>query len=127
MKKLSFLLAITCASPVLAADYTDTLVVPPGFVEHWTAPRPFTRVVPGTSDVVEVLSAVGRELVFMIKPDIALPPMTNILLLDNNGAQVANLRIVTPSQLHSQIWQGPGGWQAYRQDNPDYVPPKVKK
>jgi hypothetical protein len=124
MKKLSFLLAITCASPVLAADYTDTLAVPPGFVEHWTAPRPFATVVPGTPDVVEILSGAGSELVFMLKPE---GGTTNILLLDDKGAQVANLRITNPSQLHSQIWQGPNGWQAYRQDNPDYVEPRKKK
>src|SRR5262249_673109 len=76
------------AYPMPPASITE-LEVPPGFVKHWVAPRPFTRVIPGTSEVVEVLLAAGRELVFMVKPDVALPPTTNILLVDDNGEVVA--------------------------------------
>jgi hypothetical protein len=47
-----------------------TLEVPPGSVKHWIAPREFTRAAPGTSEVVEILSAKGRELIFMVKPDV---------------------------------------------------------
>jgi hypothetical protein len=104
-----------------------TLEVAPGFVKQWIAPRPFTRVIPGTSEVIEVLSAQGRELVFMVKPDVALPPTTNILLIDDNGEVIANLRIVVPGRLNYEPHQGPNGTQIYRKDNSDYVPPKEKK
>jgi Pilus formation protein N terminal region len=124
MKKFVCLLAISCASPVLAQDFTATLEVAPGFVEHWTAPRPFTRVVPGTADVIEILSAVGRELVFTVKPE---GGTTNILLLDDNGEQIANLRIIIPARFNTEAHQGPDGWQIYRKNNPDYVRPKEKK
>jgi hypothetical protein len=150
MKKLACLLIVACASPVLAQDFTDTLVVAPGFVEHWRASRPFARVVPGTAEVVEVLSVTGNELVFMVKPDAgatssttttgAFGPFvtastsastslgtTNILLLDDAGRQVANLRIVIPARLNGETRRGPDGWQVYRKDNPDYVPPKKVK
>jgi hypothetical protein len=101
--------------------------VPPGFVKQWIAPRPFSRVIPGTSEVVEVLSAVGRELVFMVKPDIALPPSTNILLVNDDGEVVANLRVNIPKALNDEVRQGPDGTQLYRKDNPNYVAPKEKK
>ena len=106
---------------------TTTLEVSPGFVKHWIAPRPFTRVIPGTSEVLEVLSAASRELIFMVKPDVALPPTTNILLVDDNGEVVANLRIVIPETVTHELHQGPNGSQIYRKDNPNYVPPKEKK
>jgi hypothetical protein len=109
---------------------TVTLKVPPGFVKHWVAPRTFTRVIPGTSEVIEILSAKERELVFMVKPDTgtaASLATTNILLVNDDGEVVANLRIVIPAQLNADTQQGPDGTQVYRKDNPDYVPPKVKK
>jgi hypothetical protein len=109
-----------------ATEVTE-LNVPPGFVKHWVSPRPFTRVIPGTSEVVEVLSASGRELVFMVKPDIDLPPTTNILLVDDNGEVVANLKIVIPGKLNHELRQGPDGTQVYRKDNPNYIAPKEKK
>ena len=108
MKKFVCLLAITCASPALAADYSDTLRVPPGFIKHWIAPRPFTTVVPGAPDVVEILRGSGRELVFMLKPE---GGQTNILLLNDDGEQVANLLVINPSQLHTSLQQG-AGWLA---------------
>jgi hypothetical protein len=116
---------LTPAALQVAQDVT--LEVPPGFVKQWIAPRPFSRVVPGTSEVVEVLSAVGRELVFMVKPDIALPPTTNILLVNDVGEVIANLHIVIPGILNHELHQGPDGTQLYRKDNPNYVAPKVKK
>jgi hypothetical protein len=118
------------ATPVAysgTATQTTTLEVAPGFVKHWVAPQPFTRVIPGTSEVVEILSAVGRELVFMVKPDIASPPTTNILLVNDDGEVVANLRIVIPGILNHEVRQGPDGTQVYRKDNPNYVAPKEKK
>jgi len=113
------------ALPVVQQD--AVLEVAPGFVRHWVSLRPFTRVIPGTSEVIEVLSASGRELVFMVKPDIDLPPTTNILLVDDNGEVVANLKIVIPGKLNHELRQGPDGTQVYRKDNPNYVAPKEKK
>jgi len=103
-----------------------TVEVAPGFVKHWVSPRPFTRVIPGTSEVIEVLSASGQELVFMVKPDIDLPPTTNILLIDDNGEVIANLRITIPRALNTEVRQGPDDMQVYRKDNPNYVPPQRK-
>jgi len=114
------------AYPAPPAEPTE-LEVAPGSVKHWVAPRPFTRVIPGTSEVVEVLSGAGQELVFMVKPDVALPPSTNILLVNNDGEVVANLRITIPGPLTHEYRRGPDGPQIYRKDNPSYVPSKVKK
>jgi hypothetical protein len=129
MKKLLCVFALTCASPALAADYTATLRVPPGFVQHWVAPRPFTTVVPGTPDVVEVLRGSGRELVFMVKPE---GGTTNILLLNDDGEQIANLLVTNPSTATqvAKLRQGPEGWQVYRKDVDCELPcvrPKEKK
>jgi hypothetical protein len=121
MKKLICLLAFTCVSPVVAQDFTDTLEVPPGFVQHWIAPRSFTSAIPGNADVIDVLPITGRELVFTVKPE---GGTTNILLLDDKGEQVANLRIVIPARFNTETHQGPDGWQIYRKDNPNYVQPK---
>lgn len=124
MKKLLCLLAITCASPVMAADYTAKLEVAPGIAKHWIAPEPFTTVVSGTPEVVEILKGSGRELVFVMKPE---GGMTNILLLNDEGEQVANILVVNPSRFHGEIRQGPGGWELYKKDNNEYVRPKEKK
>jgi hypothetical protein len=113
------------ALPVVQQD--TTLEVAPGFVKHWVSLRPFTRVIPGTSEVIEVLSASGRELVFMVKPDIDLPPTTNILLVDDNGEVIANLKIVIPSERNWELRQGPDGTRVYHKDNPNYVAPKRKE
>jgi hypothetical protein len=107
---------------------TTTLEVPPGFVKHWVAPRAFTRAIPGTSEVIEILSARGRELVFMVKPDTGTTistaangttssgttsttslGTTNILLVDDNGEVVANLQIVIPGMFDREVRQGPDG------------------
>jgi len=119
----------TTGAAARASVEITPLEVAPGFVRHWVAPRPFTRAIPGTSDVVEILVGNGRELVFMVKPDVALPPATktNILLIDDNGEVIANLRITTPARLNGNIQNGPDGMQFYRKDNPNYVPPKEKK
>jgi len=90
-----------------APTQQTTLEVPPGFVQHWIAPRPFTTVVPGAPDVVEILRGSGRELVFMLKPE---GRQTNILLLNDDGEQVANLLVINPSQLHTSLQQGQDGW-----------------
>jgi hypothetical protein len=104
---------------------TATLAVPPGFIQHWKARRPFSQVIPGTADVVEVLSASGQDLVFTTKLDNTRP--TNILLVNDDGEVVANLRVIMPGSLNTEIQQGPEGYQVYRQDNPNYVAPKEKK
>src|SRR5262245_26793897 len=114
-------------SAALRVAQDVTLEVPPGYVKQWIAPHPFSRVIPGTSEVIEVLSAKNQELVFMVKADVALPPSTNILLVNDDGEVVANLRIVIPGTLKHEFHQGPDGPQIYRKDNPNYVPPKVKK
>jgi hypothetical protein len=147
MKKLLCILAIICASPAFAtdeprfglprtgpkaadykagskaADYTTVLNVPPGFVKHWIAPQPFTRVAPGTPDVIEILQGSGRELVFMVKPE---GGETNILLLNDSDEQIANLLVVNPPTFMAPS-QGPQGWQVFHKDNPDYMLAKDKK
>jgi len=116
---------LTPAALRIAQDVT--LEVQPGYVKQWIAPQRFSRVIPGTSDVVEILSAKDQELVFMVKPDVALPPSTNILLVNDDGEVVANLKIVIPGRLEPEFHQGPDGPQIYRKDNPNYVPAKEKK
>ena len=67
-----------------------------------------------------------RELVFMVKAEADRP--TNILLLVNDdGEVVANLKIITPAALNGDVRQGPNGYEMYRKNNPDYVAPKEKK
>jgi hypothetical protein len=125
---------------------TTVLEVPPGFVKHWVAPRPFSRAIPGTSEIVEILLVKDRELVFMVKPDVggtissetttafgttttstAALTATNILLVNDNGEVVANLRVTIPGPHDREIRRGLDGSQVYRQHNPNYVPPKEKK
>jgi len=122
------------------------LEVPPGSVRHWIAPRPFSRAIPGTSEVIEILLVRDRELVFMVKPDVGgkfssetttafgmtttsttTLTATNILLINDNGEVVANLRVTIPDPHDRDVRQGQDGTQVYRQDNPDYVPPKGNK
>jgi len=143
MKKLLCVLAIACASSALAAEdqtrtpvraadyrigtelakYTEVLNVPPGFVKHWIAPKPFGAVIPGNPDVIDVMVGnTDRELVFMVKPG---GGETNILLLDNNGEQVANLLVVNPPKFIAPF-QGVNGWQVFHKDNYDYLPQEKK-
>src|SRR5262249_432640 len=114
------------AYPAPSAEPVE-LQVAPGYVKHWVAPRPFTPVIPGPSEVVEVLSGARQELIFMVKPDVAVPPSTNILLVNNDGEVIANLRVTIPGPLTHEYRQGTDGPQIYRKDNPSYVPSKVKK
>src|SRR5262249_16525717 len=101
------------------------LVVPPGFVKHYVAPRPFSSVIPGTPDRIEILRSTERELVFMVKAEADRP--TSILLVNDDGEVVANLKIITPAELNGDVRQGPNGYEMYRKGNPDYVAPKEPK
>ena len=124
MKKLLCLLAITCASPAVASDYTDKIVVPPGLVYHWTAPKQFKDAVVGNTDVVDALPGTNRDLVIQAKSEGGI---TNIILLDEDNKQIANVLVINPGRLRTEMRQGPNGFQVFRKDNPDYVPPKEKK
>jgi hypothetical protein len=138
--------SIQTTGAAMPIEQPIVLTVAPGFVKHWVSPRPFTHAIPGTSEVGEILSASGRELVFMVKPDTGTTisttagstgstgttlttslGTTNILLINDDGEVVANLRIVISGMFDREVRQGPDGSQVYRKDNPDYVAPKEKK
>jgi hypothetical protein len=122
MRYLSLLAAILASTPVCAAEFTDTIEIPPGFNARWQAPRPFAEVLIGHPDIVDAKPAnsesENRALIINMNPK--AKDGTNILVLDALGEQVANLR-VNPAHSTSQ-YQGvrnpkTGTWQVYRKED----------
>src|SRR5262245_23376840 len=95
MRYLLFLVAVLASAPAYAQS-RETIVLPPGFAVTWQAPRPFKDIVPGNPNIVDVVpGATNRQLRIISKPLSDTNPGgdTNILLLDANGDQVANLLV----------------------------------
>jgi len=116
MRYLSFLAAILASAPACAAEFTDTIVLPPGFAVKWQSPRPFKNVILGDANIIDaVASATDRELIITTKPLSTTNPVggnTNFLLLDENGKQVANV-LVTRFR-YELARSATGTWQLYR-------------
>jgi putative type II/III system pilus formation protein len=126
MRYLSFLAAVLASAPACAAEFTHTIEVPPGFVQRWHAPRPFTNVIIGNTDIVDALPGHNQELIIMTKPE---GGTTNIALIDENGEQVANVLVTQPAQpaiKYKTVRSAETGtFQVYRKD-PDCYPPCVR-
>jgi Flp pilus assembly secretin CpaC len=124
MRYLAFLAAVMASAPAYAAEFTHRIELPPGFVERWQAPRPFTNVIIGNPDIVDALPGHNQELIIMTKPE---GGTTNIALLDENGEQVANV-LVNPQHPEPAIQYKTvrsaetSTWQLYRKD-PECYPP----
>ena len=90
MRYLSFLAAVLASAPAYA-QVKDKIELQPGFAERWQAPQPFTKVVVGNPDIVDVVQGpTNQEMNIITKPD---GGTTNIVLKDENGNQVANLLV----------------------------------
>jgi Flp pilus assembly secretin CpaC len=120
MRYLSFLVALLASAPVCAAEYTHTVELNPGFAERWEAPRPFKNIITGNSHIVDVVQgATDKELLIIAKPGEV--GSTNIVLTDENGAQVANV-LVTNNSKHYQLGRSgeTGRLQFYRNEEKCY-------
>ena len=94
MRYLILLAAVLASAPACAAEFTNEIELRPGHAESWRAPRAFKNVVLGNSDIVEVVPGqTNQEIIIIMKPD---GGTTNILLNDENGKPVANLRVTQP-------------------------------
>ena len=131
MRYLSLLAAILASTPVCAAEFTDTLEIPPGFAKRWAAPQPFTDVMIGNPDIVDAKAETNQALVIsMKKPGGGTEGgTTNIVLLDGHGEQVANVLVTNPREpavarprIQYQVAQNAatGAWQVYRKDDECY-------
>jgi hypothetical protein len=118
MRYLSLLAAILASTPVWADELTHTLELQPGFTERWQAPGPFKEITPGNPAVVDVRPLSSQEIMITMKPE---GGTTNIILTDEGGKQVANLRVTNPGPQY-QIARSAetGGWQVYRNDDKCY-------
>jgi Flp pilus assembly secretin CpaC len=125
---LSLLAAILASTPVCAAEFTDTIKIPPGFTERWQAPRPFTDIMIGNPDIVDAKPETNQALMISMK-DGAEGGVTNIVLLDEHGDQVANVLVTSPREpsavtptFHRQMaWSTKtGAWQVYQKDDECY-------
>ena len=68
MRYLSFLAAVLASAPAYA-QYKDTVVLQPGFAEAWQAPRPFTQVIVGNPEMIDVIQgSTDRQLIITVKP-----------------------------------------------------------
>jgi Flp pilus assembly secretin CpaC len=124
MRHLSFLVAVLVSAPVCAAEFTDKVELHPGFAARWQAPRPFKNIIPGDSHIVDVVQGTtDKELILIAKPD---GGTTNIVLTDENGAQVANVLVTNPRPQYQPARSADGKLQLYRNDDkcyPDCVKP----
>jgi Flp pilus assembly secretin CpaC len=74
---------------------TVNLKLEVGFSKQWTAPAPYASVIPGDIEIVDAMAGVtNRDVVIVAKKE----GYTNLLLLDGEGVQVANvmLQVGTP-------------------------------
>jgi Flp pilus assembly secretin CpaC len=117
MRYLSLLAAVLVSTSVCAAEFTDTLEIPPGFAQRWSAPRPFTSVIVGNPDIVDAKAETNREVMIGAKPD---GGTTNVILL-NDGEVVANVLVTNPATQY-QLGRSAetGAWQVYRNDDKCY-------
>jgi Pilus formation protein N terminal region len=111
MRYLSFLAAVLASAPACAAEYTHTIELPPGFVQRWQAPRPFKNVILGNPNIVDAVpSETNQELIITAKPG---GGNTNIVLVDENGKQVANVRVTNPAPQYQPARSAENGkWDA---------------
>jgi len=127
MRYLLFLAAVLASAPAHAQD-ADTIVLSPGSTVKYQAPKPFKHVYIGNPDVIDVAGQTNKQLIITKKPVDTTKPggatdpsggTTNVLLLDENGDQVANVLVVTNPRLKYDLAQSPRGiWQVYRQAPP---------
>ena len=123
MRYLIFLAAVLASAPACAAEFTDKIELRPGLAERWQAPRPFKNVVLGNPDIVEVVPGqTNQEMIIIMKPD---GGTTNIVLNDENGKQVANLRVTQPAIQYQPARSAKTGSLSYRND-PECYPDCVK-
>jgi Flp pilus assembly secretin CpaC len=117
MRYLSFLAAILESTPVWAQyTYTNTIDVPPGLSARWSAPEPFANVMVGDPRVVSVESDNDQQLTIFAKPN---GGTTNIVLLDGNDKQVANI-LVNAHRYQPARNADTGEFQLYRKDENCY-------
>jgi Flp pilus assembly secretin CpaC len=117
MRYLSLLAAVLASTAVCAAEFTDTVEIPPGFAKRWSAPRPFTSVIVGNPDIVDAKAETDTEVMIGAKPD---GGTTNIILL-NDGEVVANVLVTNPAiQFQAAQSADTGRWQVYRNDDKCY-------
>ena len=131
MRYLIFVAAVLASAPAYA-QFTDTIVLSPGFTARWRAPRAFKQVIIGDPDIIDVVQGqTDRQLIITRKRPTKPGGPTdaggttdagggtaNILLLDANGDQVANLLVTNPG-LQYELKKSPNGiWQIYRQAPP---------
>jgi hypothetical protein len=116
MRYLSLLVAILAGTPAYASEYTHSIEIPPGFIEHWQAPRPFTAIMPGNTDVADAITGrTDRDVIILTKPG---GGTSNILLVGENGEVVANLLVSNPTiQYHMTQDSTTKAWQVYRNDD----------
>ena len=115
MRYLSFLAAVLASAPACAAEFTHTIELRPGLVERWQAPRPFKSVILGDPDIVDAIQGqTNRELIIITKPD---GGTTNIALIDENGAQVANVLVINPAVQYLPARSAETGMQVYRNED----------
>ena len=123
MRYLILLAAVLVSAPACAAEFTDKIELRPGHAEPWQAPRPFKNVVLGNPDIVEVVPGqTNQEIIIIMKPD---GGTTNILLNDENGKQVANLRVTQPAIQYQPARSAKTGTLSYRKD-PECYPDCVR-
>src|SRR5205807_7703338 len=113
MKYLSLFVAIFAGTPAYALEYTHSIEIPPGFAEHWQAPRPFTAIIPGNIDVADAITGgTDRDVIIMTKPG---GGTANILFVGDNGEIVANLLVSNPTvQYQMRQESTTKAWQVYR-------------
>jgi formylglycine-generating enzyme required for sulfatase activity len=92
MRYLSLLAAVLASTAVCAAEFTDTVEIPPGFAKRWSAPRPFTSVIVGNPNIVDAKAETSKEVMIGMRPP---GGTTNIILL-NIDEVVANVLITSP-------------------------------
>ena len=97
--------------PAEQTPRTEQISIGQGIAYRWTSPRPFKDIVQGDDRIVQVTAGPSdRELIFVGK-DLGI---SNVLIFDPQGAEIADLRIVVGRALYkTRVYGRPGNLHAY--------------
>ena len=93
------ILLATAAVLATTVGQAETIYVTPGSAVHFSTERPFKTAISGDEELLVVhAGATNRDLIIVAnQPDGTLTASANVLMLDDQGKLVENLRvIVTP-------------------------------
>jgi Pilus formation protein N terminal region len=104
---------ITTTGQAQEGRITDTITMDAGYVGRWTSPERFANIVIGRDQIADAIAQNDRIILISAKT----PGSTNMLVLDDQGAVIANMlvsvRQLGPEPNKVRMFSRPGNLHAY--------------